>query len=182
MVCLTSGLIGSLSDEELSALLAHEVGHISRRDNLAIFIALFIRDFLWPLPVSHHLFSVFIHEKEYAADDFAVQLTGNPLELASAIVSVAKAVKTKRELSPAYATFFSNKATAKERVNRLLGYKGGARPSLFKFLTSVLLSVLIAVCIVGVAYAQPFGKAGSFGKCKMGRDCAKVNYSCCTNK
>ncbi|HZD58931.1 MAG TPA: M56 family metallopeptidase [Anaerolineae bacterium] len=181
MICLSKGIIDNLSDGELVALLAHEVGHIRRRDNLAIFMALFIRDFLWPLPVSHHLFAIFLREKEYAADDFAVGVTKNPLDLAGAIVSVAKAVQ-KKPLSPAYATFFSGKATAKARINRLLGSCDRKRPSLLGLLASLVFSALIIVTVAGFAYAQPLVKDSSSGKCSMGGACIEQDYRCCNVK
>lgn len=179
VICLSSGLINRLSDNELAALMAHEVGHIRRRDNLAIFLALFIRDFLWPFPVTHYLFTTFIREKEYAADDFAVRLTGEPLELASAIVSVAKAAQSGRIFSPSYATFFSNQATAKTRVRRLLSSGEKTGISFSRFLVSCLLSALIVAAAAGLAYAQPFTKGGVDGTCEMGKVCIKHDYACC---
>ncbi len=180
-ICLSSGLIQNLNDSELAAVVAHEVGHIKRRDNLAIFLALFIRDFLWPLPISHQLFAVFVSEKEFAADEFAVRMTGDPVELAGAIVSVAKAGKSKKALSPAYATFFSNKATAKTRIHRLLQPGNTVQTSVLRLITGALISALILASVVGLAYAQPSLNGGVNGKCRMGSACAKHNYSCCSN-
>jgi Zn-dependent protease with chaperone function len=181
-ICLSRGIIDTLNNGELAALIAHEVGHVRRRDNLAIFLALFIRDFLWPLPISHHLFSIFIQEKEYAADDFAVELTGNPLELASAIVSVAKRLKNSMVQSPAYATFFPNAATAKSRVGRLLGSNEKIKPSIFKLSASVAASILIVAAVASLAYAQPVIGGAGYERCGMGSDCVQRNYSCCSQK
>ncbi|MBE0447717.1 MAG: M56 family metallopeptidase [Actinobacteria bacterium] len=180
-ICLSKGLVNNLNDGELIALIAHEIGHARRRDNLAIFIALFIRDFLWALPVSHHLFAIFVREKEYAADDFAVSLTKNPLDLAGAIVSVAKADRRKPS-SPAYATFFPGKATAKARINRLLGSGDKVRPSLSRLLASLAVSALMVITVVGFAYAQPSIKGGSLDTCRMGNACIDQDYKCCNVK
>ncbi|HEY3375395.1 MAG TPA: M56 family metallopeptidase [Candidatus Aquicultor sp.] len=179
VMCLSGGVIEVLSTEELSALVAHEIAHIKRRDNLAIFVALFVRDFLWPLPVSHHLLSIFIHEKEFAADDFAVSITGKPVELASAIVSVSKAARSHKRLSPAYATFFSDKATAKTRVHRLLGSTDRVRPSAVRLVVSIGLSIVILAGAIGLAYAQPYAKSALVSNCKMGGECTVKNKSCC---
>lgn len=181
-ICLSKGLIEILSEDELVALVAHEIGHIRCRDNLAIFFASFIRDFLWPLPVSHHLFAIFLSEKEYAADDFAVRITGKPLELAGAIISVAKVIKNQRALSPAYATFFQDKATVKTRVDRLLGSDNKKRVSVLRLLTSLLISALMIVTVIGYAYAQPSVSGDMQGSCKMNENCAKQNYECCELK
>lgn len=181
-ICLSSGLVEGLGDAELSSLIAHEIGHVKRRDNLAIFLAIFIRDFLWLFPISHYLFRVFIHEKEYAADDFAVKVTGKPVELASAIVSVAKAAHSRRYLLPAYATFFSDKATAKHRVQRLLEFGDQVKPSFYRLIVSALLSLFIVAGMLGIAYAQPFSKAGSYSQCRMDSACVEQDYSCCNLK
>lgn len=179
VICVSRGVIEHLDDSELEALLAHELGHVKRRDNLAIFVALFVKDFLWPLPVSHHLFSIFVHEKEYAADDFAAELTGKPVELAGAIVTVAKATQGVRRLSPAYATFFSDKATAKTRVHRLLGSAERNKPSLAKLVASTVLSLVILVGVVGLAYAQPVAKITKLDSCSMGVECLDKGGECC---
>jgi len=181
VMCISKGLVEKISDNELKALLAHEIGHIRQRDNLAIFLALFVRDFLWLLPISHHLFSIFIHEKEYAADDFAVKVTGKPLDLASAIISVAKLSHGVKAFSPAYATFFSTQATVKTRVSRLVGSANRRAPSVLRLLLSTALSVIIALAVVGFAYAQP-SVIDSGGKCAMGTNCAKLNYKCCNHR
>jgi len=178
-ICLSRGLIDGLSDSELTALMAHEIGHIRRRDNLAIFIALFVRDFLWPLPISHYLLNVFVREKEYAADDFAVKLTRQPVELAEAIVSVARATQRSAPFSPAYATFFSGRATAKDRVERLLDSERGMQPSLSKLALSVVLSAVIVLTVTGFAYAQPTVGKKAVGGCGMGPECVERNYECC---
>jgi len=181
-ICLSRGLIETLSEGELAALVAHEVGHIRRRDNLAIFFAGFIKDFLWPLPVSHHLFAIFLSEKEYAADDFAVRMTGKPLDLAGAIVSVAKVIKNQKVFSPAYATFFQDKATVKTRVDRLLGSDNKKRVSVFRLLTSLLVSVLMIVTVIGYAHAQPPASGNAQGDCKMDAGCVVHNHGCCELK
>jgi len=178
-ICLSKGLIDSLGDGEFTALIAHEIGHVRRRDNLAIFVALFVRDFLWLLPISHHLFAIFVREKEYAADDFAVSLTKNPLDLAGAIVSVAKAVRGRNTLSPAYAAFLPGKATAKTRINRLLGSDDKVKPSLFGLLISLMLSALMMLTIVGFTYAQPFNKGMLPDKCCVGETCSEQVHKCC---
>ena len=178
-ICISKRLIDKLKDDELAALLAHEIGHVRRRDNLAIFAALFVRDFLWPLPISHYLLALFVREKEYAADDFAVELTSKPVELAEAIVSVARATQRSITFSPAYATFFSGKATAKDRVQRLLDPEIKGRPSISKLMLSIAVSATIVLIVAGFAYGQPAIDSHAVGSCGMGPECAAENYECC---
>ncbi|MBS3909751.1 MAG: M56 family metallopeptidase [Actinobacteria bacterium] len=177
-ICISKGLIDKLRDDELTALLAHEIGHVRRRDNLAIFAAIFIRDFLWPLPISHYLLGLFVREKEYAADDFAVELTAKPVELAEAIVSVARVTRGVT-FSPAYATFFSGRASAKDRVQRLLDPKIKARPSISGLMLSIVASATIVLIVAGFAYAQPAIDANAVGGCCKGPDCVAKNHGCC---
>ncbi len=158
-ICLSKGIIDKLKDEELKAVVSHEYAHIRRRDNLYIFIMLLIRDMLFLLPLSHFFFKLFVREKEHAADDIAIDMTRNPLGLAEAILSLYRLSGRLRDPSPVYATFFPSKATAKSRVERLLG-KGVIQPKreAKRLLVSLILSVFIMGILAGIAFAMPVSK------------------------
>lgn len=187
VICVSSGAVELLKPEALTALLAHELSHVKKRDNLSIIIAMFVRDFLWFLPVSHYLTAVFMKEKEFVADDYAVQTTGQPLLVADAIVTVARAIYTNRNLSPAYALFHSGDATAKNRVNRLLSPGQVSKFSTKQLAVSIIMSAVIVTAISGIAYAQSQAfstQALSTNEngCEMGDACNQSNSSCCTGK
>ena len=87
---MSKGLIEALSEEELRAVLLHELGHAERRDPLRLLIVRGISDALWFLPLAGELAAGFADAAEQAADEAAVRKMPDPLDLASAIVKVAK--------------------------------------------------------------------------------------------
>jgi heat shock protein HtpX len=85
--CCTEGLLRALSPDELRAVLAHELAHMSRRDvmvsswsaGLASLVA-------WGLPLAGLLLRITAPAaREYGADADGALLTGDPMTLASAL-------------------------------------------------------------------------------------------------
>jgi heat shock protein HtpX len=85
--CCTEGLLRVLSPDELRAVLAHELAHMSRRDvvvsswsaGLASLVA-------WGLPLAGLLLRITAPAgREYGADVDGALLTGDPMTLASAL-------------------------------------------------------------------------------------------------
>lgn len=108
-IVVTSGLLESLTEEEVNAVLAHEAGHIKHWDFLAITIAAIAplllyqlyalvrnyRDDRWSawLAYAAYWVSEFIvlslsRTREYWADDFAAKAIGDPGYLSSGLVKI----------------------------------------------------------------------------------------------
>jgi Zn-dependent protease with chaperone function len=88
---IARSVLGSCSQDELRAVLAHEQGHIDRRDNLRRLLITAAPDVISWLPASGRMFAAWREATEEAADDAASQ-TGveGRLRLASALIKVAK--------------------------------------------------------------------------------------------
>lgn len=83
-------LIEQMNDEELTAIFAHELAHIIRRDNLSLWFMNLVR-YLFPfLPLRIWIVEKFLIHQEQACDDWVVRTTGNSLTLAQAILKVWK--------------------------------------------------------------------------------------------
>lgn len=136
-VCVTSGLLGQVNEEELAGVLAHELGHVKHRDTLTMTItavmagaismlanmAFFMgggRDRNSPLgfvgvllvslfaPIAAILVQAAIsRSREFEADTAGAEITGRPMWLASALSRIEDAAQ-KIENYPADA----NPATA----------------------------------------------------------------------
>ena len=117
VVCVTTGLLETLNEEELDGVLAHELAHIKNRDVMVMTIASFLSTVAFMVVrygaffgggrnrnggivvaigaslitwiVSFLLIRALSRYREYAADRGAAQITGNPSALASALLSIS---------------------------------------------------------------------------------------------
>ena len=118
VVCVTEGLVRTLTDEELEGVIAHELAHIKHRDVMVMTIASFLSTVAFMIVrygflfgggrrrggggvmvailvslvvwiVSYVLIRALSRYREYAADRGAVKITGNPGALASALQSIS---------------------------------------------------------------------------------------------
>lgn len=117
-IFLAPALVQSLKDEELEAVLAHELTHVKRRDNLIIWILeilfvslpiltiqLFAIDFvfngansslaIWGTLLATACFKLFLWKRilfyrELSCDDLSVDVVKDPLVLASSLVNVQR--------------------------------------------------------------------------------------------
>ena len=117
-VCVTKGLLQSLDDEELEAVLAHELAHVKNRDVMVMTIASFLSTLAFIVVrwgwlfgggrnrngggqvivaigvsflvwvVSFLLIRALSRYREYAADRGAASITGKPGALASALLTI----------------------------------------------------------------------------------------------
>ena len=116
-IVLSAGLLAALSSTEIEAVIGHEWGHVSRRDPLRLALLRFWSEVLWFLPIVRALAQESARSMEDAADDVAVALTNQPLDLAAALVTTAQAQASPRwSLVPA----LGGEHMVTERVERLL--------------------------------------------------------------
>lgn len=85
---LSTWMVDHLDQRELESVVAHEIGHVVRRDYLVIWLATMLRDVFFYLPTVRTAYRQLQVEKELACDDLAVAVTKRPLALASALAKV----------------------------------------------------------------------------------------------
>jgi hypothetical protein len=136
-----------LSDAELEAVLAHEWGHVSRRDGLWTGIADVVVSVLWVQPLNRLARSGLRRAAELVCDDWAVDRTGRGADLARSILQVA--VWSGRHAGPQPASALARRRARglSERVRRILGLEGGppGRGRGRGWAAAVLLSVPLAL-------------------------------------
>lgn len=88
MLLLSTWMVDHLDRRELEAVIAHELGHVARRDYVVIWLATMLRDAFFYLPTTRIAYRQLQVEKELACDDLAVAMTKRPLALASALAKV----------------------------------------------------------------------------------------------
>lgn len=87
-IVISRSLLGVLGDEELRAVLAHEVAHIRRRDYVLNWLGVGLRLVLFYLPPWSIAWETLAEVRERQADRLATRYTGDPLALAAALVKV----------------------------------------------------------------------------------------------
>lgn len=117
-VCVTTGLLETLDDDELEGVLAHELAHIKNRDVMVMTVASFLATLAFMFVrwgalfgggrrrggggvlvaivislvvwiVSYLLIRALSRYREYVADRGAAAITGNPSALASALMRIS---------------------------------------------------------------------------------------------
>jgi beta-lactamase regulating signal transducer with metallopeptidase domain len=115
-------VLAACPEPELRAIIAHELGHLIRRDNLTRAVLALSPDVLAWLPLSHRLGLAWHDAAEEAADDHAGVLgEDGRLNLAEALIRVARLVPpgSTAVIVPASALYRGENLD--QRVRRLLG-------------------------------------------------------------
>jgi Zn-dependent protease with chaperone function len=99
VVILGRDLLERLDEAELEGVLAHELAHVRRRDNLVATFLGAIRDLTFFVPFGGWAIRQLHRERELAADQVAVTATGRPGALASGLLKVLE-VATPDEAHP----------------------------------------------------------------------------------
>jgi Zn-dependent protease with chaperone function len=84
-IYVSTGLIKTLTIEQLQAAFAHEIGHIQRTRRPVLIFAYMLRVLMFYNPIAMLEFRKLAQEEEKVCDDIAISLTGNPEALSSAV-------------------------------------------------------------------------------------------------
>jgi Zn-dependent protease with chaperone function len=87
-ILVSTWMLSHLDQQELEAVLTHELEHVARRDYLIIFLATVLRDAFFYLPTSRMAYRQLQREKELICDELTVRVTQRPLALASALAKI----------------------------------------------------------------------------------------------
>jgi len=153
-----------LSEEELTAAIAHECGHLSAHDNFKRSLLRACRDALMIMPCGRSLDRAWAEAAECAADEQAAQQNAEiALNLASALVKIAKMVPFGERASVPMAAFLvgvEETRGVKARVRRLLDIAShGCRarvpnPTIARVLPATSLCFLLALAVAVASNPQ----------------------------
>ncbi len=153
-----------LSEEELSAAIAHECGHLAAHDNFKRSLLRACRDVLMIVPCGRSLDRAWAEAAECAADEHAAQQNAETaLNLASALVKIAKMVPVGARASVPMAAFLvgiEETRGVKARVRRLLEIASGGRrgrapnPTIARILPATSLVFLLTLAIAEASNPQ----------------------------
>lgn len=90
IVLLPEGILETLSRPQMEAVLAHELSHARRRDNLTAAIHMVVEAVFWFYPLIWWIGARLLEERERACDESVLMLGSEPREYADAILNVCK--------------------------------------------------------------------------------------------
>ena len=118
-IVLSRWMVETLDQQELEAVLAHELAHHARRDHLLTWWVLLLRDAFCYLPTSRLTYLQFRDAQELACDDLAAQVTQQPLSLASALTKVWLHRLHDQVLPPSVSALTGTSEQMEGRIRRL---------------------------------------------------------------
>ncbi len=162
-IVLSPELIEESSDEVLEAMLAHELAHLKRRDNIIHWIFVVLRDLLFLNPFAHIVFARVLLAKEESCDRIAVAATQKPKALESAILNVSLLAAEKRlkplpgDLSRT-GSLLSRGVAVKQRIIVLRSVGGKRRSAAWAKVLAVMLAAFALALNIHffLVFLQPF--------------------------
>lgn len=89
-VVLSTGLMNLLNENEIEAVIAHEMAHLKSRDPLTIFFMTLCSSTIWYIPILKWMNKQYRIMKELAADDYAIEKQETTVHLGSALLKMLK--------------------------------------------------------------------------------------------
>lgn len=93
VIALSDAILNQLGEDEVEAILAHELAHIARCDNLYHWPIVVMRNVLFFSPLTYVIYHRLSFERERACDDFSSRMC-SPLTLAKSLVKIAEMNRT----------------------------------------------------------------------------------------
>jgi beta-lactamase regulating signal transducer with metallopeptidase domain len=90
VILLPESLAQKLSKTEIDAILAHELCHLRRRDNLAALLHMLVEATFWFHPLVWFIGARLVEEREQACDEAVLDEGKKPLDYAQAILKVCR--------------------------------------------------------------------------------------------
>jgi beta-lactamase regulating signal transducer with metallopeptidase domain len=148
VLLLPDGIVERLSAKQLEAVLAHELCHVHRRDNLAAGLHIVVEALFWFHPLVSWIGARLVEERERACDEGVLSLGSEPTVYAGAILGVCKLYVE----SPLACVSGVTGADLKKRIEGIMTNRIGNTLSLTKklLLMSAGGAALAAPVIMGV--------------------------------
>jgi bla regulator protein blaR1 len=96
VILLPAGIEDRLTPPQLEAVLAHELCHVRRRDNLLASIHMIVEALFWFLPRVWWIGARLVEEREHACDEEVLSLGNDPRDYAEGILNVCKCTWNRR--------------------------------------------------------------------------------------
>jgi len=153
ILLLPAGIADRLDDAQLEAIIAHELCHARRRDNLVAAIHMVIEAVFWFHPLVWWLGARLVDERERACDEEVLRLGSQPDDYAEGILKVCRFYLE----SPLVCVAGITGSNLKRRIERIMTQQTGFRLSLGRklLLGAAALTSLAAPVTIGLLNAPP---------------------------
>jgi uncharacterized protein (TIGR03435 family) len=128
VLLMPEGISDRLSSAQLDAVLAHELSHVRRRDNLTMAMHMFVEALFWFHPAVWWIKLRLLDEQERACDEEVLQLGSEPTVYAESLLKVCEFYVESPLTCISGVTGFS----LKERVGRIMRNETGEALSLWR--------------------------------------------------
>jgi hypothetical protein len=139
VVLLPSALLGRLSDNQLSAVLAHEREHIARHDNLKANLHRLVEILFWFHPAVWWIGRQMLEERERACDEAVLEKGHDGADYAGGILEVCRHCRGSLSVSAA-----ATGGSLTRRVRYILGDARPVSPGIVKVVSLMLATLGVA--------------------------------------
>jgi len=162
VLLLPAGIEGRLTPPQLAAVMAHELSHVRRRDNLTSAIHMVVEAAFWFHPLVWFVGARLVEERERACDEHVLRVCGEPQAYAESILNVCKLYVE----SPLLCVSGVSGADLRKRVAAILVNRVGLQLSLARKVTLAIAAVLAIVLplVAGGLIAPLRAAAPAFAK------------------
>jgi uncharacterized protein (TIGR03435 family) len=154
VILLPEGIDSYLTAEQLAAVVAHEVCHVRRRDNVTAAIHMAVEALFWFHPMVWWIGARLVATREQACDEHVIAETPEPVDYAEGIASVCRRYVE----APHMAVAGVGGADVKARIDTILNRRIGSHLTLPKrlVLAAVAALALIVPVVTGAIEAAAF--------------------------
>jgi HEAT repeat protein/beta-lactamase regulating signal transducer with metallopeptidase domain len=145
-ICLPESALTELDLEQQRSMLAHELGHLARRDPIWLGFVSVVERVFWIQPLNRLARRGIATSAEYLCDEWAVRRTGSGVALARCLAQVAEWIQTS-PLGVPVAGMAEERSLLVSRVERLLAGRGFDAPPkrLLAFASIAVVAATIAI-------------------------------------
>jgi bla regulator protein BlaR1 len=147
---LPAGIGDRLTPSQLNAVLAHEMAHVRRRDNLTAAIHMLVETLFWFFPLVWWIRLRLVEEREHACDEEVLRLGSEPDSYAKAIINVCKSYVA----SPAAYISGISGSDLKKRIIRIVNRRYGENLTRGKRLILSVLGMATIVAPIAAGLAE----------------------------
>ena len=154
VVLLPLRVFTGLNDDQLEMIIIHELAHIRRVDCLINYLQVAAETLLYFNPAVWWVSKQIRTERELCCDDLAVQISGNKLLYAKALVNLEEM----RQVEPALAMRIDGSTSLLQRIRRLGGQtmQRNSSFSIFKLSGIIVLMIMLTVGVSSInGYTEP---------------------------